>query len=62
MDLCPSWETISSWLDVAFVIDSANPLTTPLIVLQEIHMDDVVLLRTDTSTELGAVFIKEIMQ
>ena len=42
------------------MIDRANPLATPLIILQAIHMDDVVLLRTDTSTGLGAVFIKEI--
>lgn len=35
-----------------------NPLTTPLIRLQQMHMDDVVLLTRETSTGLGAGLIK----
>lgn len=35
-----------------------NPLTTPLIRLQQMDMDDVVLLTTETSTGLGTGLIK----
>lgn len=56
---CSPWETISSWLDVSFLIDRMSPLTIPLIFCQLMQMDDVVLLTRETSAVLGAGIIKK---
>lgn len=41
-------------MDVLFLTDKMNALTNPLGVLQLMHIDDVVLLTRNTSTESGA--------